>query len=165
MIITTDRLLMRPLTIEDASERYLAWFRGAGAARIRASSSTTDISDLREYIQVRTSRDDVLFLGIFERQTDDHVGNLKYEPVLPDGRAVLGIFLGEAAARGKGYAGEAISAANLWIKDFRAVQSVFLGVEADNVPAIRAYQKMGFGVAESDLIPKADGVICMSVAL
>lgn len=165
MIITTERLLMRPLTVEDATERYLSWFSGPGAGRITASKTTQALADLEEYIRAHASREDVLFLGIFEQETGYHIGNLKYEPVLPDGRAVLGIFLGDETARGKGYAGEAIAAANRWLKDFKNVRTVVLGVEADNEQAIRAYKKLGFCVSESELIPTAENIYCMSIEL
>lgn len=165
MIITTERLLMRPLAVEDATERYLSWFRGPGANRVTASKTIQALADLEEYIRARASREDVLFLGIFERETGHHIGNLKYEPVLPDGRAVLGIFLGDETARGKGYAGEAITAANRWLRDFRNVRTVVLGVDIDNAPAISAYKKLGFGASDSELIPRADNICCMSIEL
>ena len=164
-MITTPRLMMRPLTVDDATERYLGWFNGAGATRITATKSTKDVRDLREYIKARLSREDVLFLGLFERENGLHIGNLKYEPILPDGTAVLGIFIGDEDARGKGYAGEAIAAANRWLKDVKKFQRVFLGVEVDNFSAIRTYEKLGFIRSESALIPESSNIQCMSIEL
>lgn len=165
-MIETQRLLLRPLTVGDVSERYLFWFQGAGADRITATKTTHSLDDLRTYVAEREARDDVLFLGLFERDSGMHVGNLKYEPISrDDGTAILGIFIGDAAARGKGYAGEAIMAANAWLQANRGVRQVVLGVEADNLPAVRAYEGLGFERRATSLIPDAPNVFGMVLDL
>jgi ribosomal-protein-alanine N-acetyltransferase len=165
-MITTERLKLRPLKVEDASGAYLSWFSGQAADRISSSRSMQQLQDLRDYIARREDRDDVLFLGLFERDKGRHVGNLKYEPVLPDeGTAVLGIFIGEPSARGKGYAVEAIRGANAWLKANRAISQVVLGAEDDNLSAIRSYEKLGFVRRASPLIPASPNVSSMVLEL
>ena len=70
----------------------IAWFKDPGVKRfIEAAASQPDLGALRKYVEERSGRDDVLFLGIFERATGSHLGNLKYEPLDPQrGYAVVG---------------------------------------------------------------------------
>lgn len=165
-MITTERLILRPLEAGDASKQYLKWFDNPGADHIAASKNMQRINDLRKYILARADRIDVLFLGLFERESKRHIGNLKYEPIiLPKGDAVLGIFIGEEDARGKGFAGEAIHAANAWLKEKRMVASVSLGVEVSNTSAVRAYEKIGFVKRDSILIPNSPSVVSMVLEL
>ncbi|PDT07189.1 GNAT family protein [Rhizobium sp. M1] len=148
-MIATQRLFLRPLRQEDATQRYLDWFSGPASERIRSSDLMKETDDLRRYIAERQARKDVLFLGIFERSSGEHIGNLKYEPISEKELvATMGVFIGESSARGRGIAGEAIQAANSWLKDHRGIRKIVLGVETDNVAAIRAYQKIGFSFKE-----------------
>jgi RimJ/RimL family protein N-acetyltransferase len=144
-MITTPRLHLRPLREDDATQQYLGWFNGPASERIYSSGLMKKTDDLRRYIAVRQGREDVLFLGIFERALGIHVGNLKYEPISErQSVATMGILIGEPTARGKGIAGEAIAAANSWLKEHRGISRIVLGVETDNISAIRAYEKIGF---------------------
>lgn len=156
ILIETARFRLRPLTVDDASERYLGWFLKSGAERIKASASTRELDDLREYISAREGRPDILFLGIFEAVTGDHIGNIKYEPVDSErGYAVMGIFIGEIDWRGTGVAGEVLSATASWLAANRAIRQILLGVEKDNIAAIRAYEKLGFQIASTPLLQPA----------
>ena len=80
--IATERFLLRSLTEHDVTERYLSWLRNPDARKfITAAARTEGLSDLKRYVCDRIGRDDVLFLGIFEKTTGLHIGNIKYEPV------------------------------------------------------------------------------------
>ena len=93
--IETPRFRLRELTLEDVTDRYLGWLREAEAARHIASARRTQtLSDLMAYVAARLGRDDVLFLGIFDRATGEHIGNLKYQPVnAREGYAIMGILI------------------------------------------------------------------------
>lgn len=161
--ILTERFLLRPLTIDDATPRYLSWFAGDGAANIVSAASVRGLDDLRDYIAARSDRDDVWFLGIFDRASGLHIGNLKYEPVDRTlGYAILGIFVGDRASRGKGVAEEVVQATARWLKQHRDIARIVLGVLKTNAPAIRAYEKIGFVVADSPHYPHAtDEIVSM----
>ncbi|EJC82697.1 acetyltransferase, ribosomal protein N-acetylase [Rhizobium leguminosarum bv. trifolii WSM2297] len=165
-MIATQRLFLRPLRQEDATQRYLDWFRGPASERIYSSDLMNETDDLRRYIAERQAREDVLFLGIFERTSGDHIGNLKYEPISEkEFVATMGIFIGEPSARGKGIAGEAIQAANSWLKDRRRIRKIVLGVETNNIAAIRAYEKIGFLFEECEEISPSASTLSMVLTL
>lgn len=165
-MIATQRLFLRPLRQEDATQRYLDWFRSPASDRIYSSDLMKEIDDLRRYIAERQAREDVLFLGIFERTSGNHIGNLKYEPISEKELvATMGIFIGEPSARGQGIAGESIQAANSWLKDRRGIRKIVLGVEIDNIAAIRAYKKIGFVFKECKEIPPSASTQSMVLTL
>jgi aminopeptidase-like protein/RimJ/RimL family protein N-acetyltransferase len=145
-VIRTERFILRPLTESDASERYLQWLSDADAQRyIYSAAATRSFEDLRQYIAERAGRDDVLFLGIFESLTGLHIGNIKYEPLDPAARfAVMGILIGDPAYRGRGVTAEVLTASAQWLRDRHGIEEIVLGVDAENTPAIRAYERIGF---------------------
>ena len=154
--MSTDRFRLRELTQDDVSERYLSWLQDGLAKRyISASALTNEIADLQKYVGERINRADVLFLGIFSRETGVHIGNIKYEPVDSErGFAVMGILIGDPESRGKGVAGEALRASAKWLWDHRGIRQILLGVHDHNLLAIKAYEKIGFQVTESPELPR-----------
>lgn len=166
--IATERFLLRPLTEHDVTERYLGWLRDSDAKKfIMAAARTEGLSDLKQYVCDRIGRDDVLFLGIFEKITDRHIGNIKYEPVNPEGGyAIMGVLIGDPAYRGKAVTSEILQASALWLKDHRNISQILLGVNKDNLAAVRAYEKAGFVVADTPHIKKSmPGAITMAWCL
>lgn len=153
--LETARFLLRELTLEDVTERYLGWFRdGESARHIASAAATQALSDLTVYVAVRLDREDVLFLGIFDRTTGEHVGNLKYEPVnTAQGYAIMGILIGEPAWRGRGVAAEVLVASARWLREHRGITQIVLGVSVDNARGIRGYQSAGFVIEDSPYMP------------
>jgi ribosomal-protein-alanine N-acetyltransferase len=144
-VIRTQRFFLRPLTVADVSERYLSWLSDIAAQRfIHAASNDVDLDHLQKYVARCEARDDILFLGVFTHE-GEHIGNIKYEPVdSKQSAAVAGILIGEKVWRGKGVAGEVITASAYWLQQYRGIRVIVLGVDRDNLPAIRAYKKLGF---------------------
>ncbi|MDP9202128.1 MAG: GNAT family N-acetyltransferase [Gemmatimonadota bacterium] len=155
--IETERFLLRELAESDATTRYLNWFRDSETRNYIASASRTkEIGDLRRYIRDRRDRRDVLFLGIFDKMSGTHIGNVKYEPVDEyKGYAVMGMLIGDNAYRGKGVALEVLLASGEWLKSHRDLKEIVLGVRRDNSGAIRAYEKVGYRVAVTPHLPPA----------
>ena len=164
IIIETDRFLLKSLTEENVSDRYLGWLRNDEALSfITAAKRTSTLSSLRKYVRTHSARPDTLFLGIFGKDNNLHVGNIKYQPVdSQKGYAVMGILIGDPAYRGLGVASEAIKESAIWLKRHRNINQIVLGVHKKNEAAIRAYRKAGFQIASTPHIPmSADNVATM----
>ena len=98
----------------DVSDRYIGWLNEPSTNQF--ISTKLSRTDLKKYVSERLNRNDVLFLGIFNKIDGLHIGNIKYEPVDSyQGYAVMGSLIGEADWRGKGVATEVISASALWL--------------------------------------------------
>jgi RimJ/RimL family protein N-acetyltransferase len=144
--ILTERFRLRSLLESDANPRYLSWLQDPAAQRyIATASQTRQLSDLRSYVRERVERDDVLFLGIFDKASELHIGNIKYEPVdAQAGEAVMGVLIGEVEWRSKGVTTEVLLASGRWLQQHRGIHRILLGVARDNAAAIRAYERAGF---------------------
>lgn len=142
----TGRFILRELTVADVSERYLEWLSDTEARKwIVAAAQARRMADLQDYVVQRVGRADVLFLGIFDKSSGVHIGNIKYEPVLPSQRsAVMGILVGDPSFRGKGVFAEVFGASAAWLKKERRVSRIHLGVERAHQAALKAYQNAGF---------------------
>lgn len=144
--ISTERFLLRPLCEQDATERYLSWLQDDSCTRFIGSAAlTTGLSDLKAYIRQFVGRDDALFLGIFEKESCLHIGNIKYEPInYALSSAVVGVLIGDRGYRGCGATPEVLRASAKWLAQHRGIKEITLGVSKDNSPAIAAYLKVGF---------------------
>lgn len=149
--IETERLFLRELRIEDATEVYLGWFKDATATRyICTAVVTKELTDLRRYVLERAGREDVLFLGIFEKVSGLHIGNIKYEPVdTVAGFAIMGILIGDPAYRGMGVTPEVLKVSAAWLKAHRGIRQIVLRVLAEHTAAVRAYERVGFVVEDT----------------
>ena len=144
--LETRRFRLRSLVEDDATPHYLAWLEDADAKRnIHYARQPHDLTDLRAYISARRRSQDAAFLGIFDKASGTHIGNIKFEPIhRSDGWAVMGILIGEFDWRGKGVAPEVLEASGRWLHDSLGIRQILLGVSRDNSAAIRAYEKAGF---------------------
>jgi RimJ/RimL family protein N-acetyltransferase len=156
-VLDTERFHLRQLAVEDVTDRYLEWLRGTSEyISVTAARPARELSQLRDYVRERIGRDDVLFLGIFDKTTGLHVGNIKFEPVDSERQfAVMGILIGEQDYRGKGVAAEVLAATTGWLRDNRGIHQIALGVSVRNPGAIHAYEKVGFELADTPLITRS----------
>ena len=142
-VIFTNRFILRPLQLGDVSERYANWLIDPTSNKY--ITARLSIDDLRKYVKERITKHDILFLGIFDKLSGLHIGNIKYEPINSNlAYAVMGILIGEPEWRGKGVAHEVISSTAYWLRKNRNVHQIILGVSRYNLAAIKAYQKVGF---------------------
>ncbi len=150
--IFTNRFIVRLLKVDDVTERYARWLSDEKTSKY--ISNRLNFSKLQRYVLERCDRDDVLFLGIFDKVTGLHIGNIKYEPVNSELRyAIIGILIGESVWRGKGVAAEVILASADWLHQYHNIETIVLSVSRSNRAAIRAYQKVGFVEKSTEYIP------------
>jgi ribosomal-protein-alanine N-acetyltransferase len=152
--IETDRFIIRRLTIDDATPQYLSWLdEQSRQGFIVSAKEKISIQQLREYIDDRFCRNDVIFFGIFTKDQKSHIGNIKFEPVNYLLKyAVMGILIGEPRWRGLGVAPEVIVASARWLNAQFDISQIILGVGINNTPAIKSYQKSGFAIEKTDKI-------------
>jgi aryl-alcohol dehydrogenase-like predicted oxidoreductase/RimJ/RimL family protein N-acetyltransferase len=146
--IETARFYLRHLTVTDVSEEYLSWIRDQNSNRfIKTADPNCDLSSLRSYVAQREHKSDVVFFGIFVRATNQHIGNIKFEPIDSlGGSATMGILIGNRGWRGKSVAAEVLEGCAQWLFEEYGVTKIMLGVDPKNNAGIRAYLKAGFRV-------------------
>lgn len=148
--IESERLILRNLTKFDATITYLNWFKDPYILRfIEGAQGIHSTKNIENYIIEKNDLKDALLLGIFLKKNNQHIGNIKYEPLDLDRKfSVMGIMIGEAEYRGKGYGSEALFASIDWLKKCFKIKSIYLGVHVSNTQAIKSYKKVGFVVID-----------------
>ncbi|MBU0677862.1 MAG: GNAT family N-acetyltransferase [Verrucomicrobia bacterium] len=141
-----ERVYLRRIAMSDATPEYARWLNDPDTTRYMESGRHEEtIKSLRQYIVKYENRNDVLFLAVVLKDGDRHIGNVKLEPVNKvHNNALLGIMIGDADARGKGYGSEAILLTLQHAFDVLGLHRVALGVTADNERAIKCYENLGF---------------------
>ena len=152
--IISERFLLKPITANDATVRYLNWFQEESAKKFIAyAQQEHTLEELRVYIEDKTTKEDALFLGIFQKDKLFHIGNIKFEPIDSENHyAVMGILIGEKKWQGKGVAPEVIIASAMWLNSKKDIKQIILGVDANNKQAIKSYKKIGFVVKETSYL-------------
>ena len=142
----TPRFSLRTLDVTDNLEIYLSWMKDVISNQyILSARLDYSMEELIDYINNVNSLSNTVLLGIFEKKSNRHIGNIKYSSInSPVGSAEMGIMIGQKELRGQGVATEVIRACNLWLKTEHLIERIYLGVNTENKPALSLYRKLGF---------------------
>ena len=139
-----DRIYLRALETADATEEYVGWLNDPEVNRFLVTKSST-IDELRAYIAKKSGQSDILFLGIFLKDGDKHIGTITLRGIdLVNGKATIAMMIGNKNYWGKGLIGEAMRLLIDYSFWELGLKEINLGVVTQNVSAVRAYEKMGF---------------------
>ena len=146
--IKGKRIILRELTLEDVTDRYVCWMNDPEItqyleSRFRSFSG----EDLIGYIREKKSDPDSALFAICLLDTDVRIGNIKLGPVHWRHRlASIGILIGEKEHFGNGFATEAIGL--LAEYGFRKLNlhKLTAGCYVKNIGARKAFEKNGFTV-------------------
>lgn len=146
--LTGDKVYLRALIESDAEGPYSRWLNDKEVTKYLESGYFPNTTEsLKDYIKRYSNTDKALMLGIIEKSSDRHIGNIKLEPINWVHRTgVIGIMIGEKDCYGKGYATEAIKLVLEHGFNRLNLRKISLGVVADNAAAKRVYEKLGFEV-------------------
>jgi len=137
---------MRELRVDDATPLYLSWLQSIEVGRFIVYKQQT-IEELQQYILQQTSNDKVLFYGIYLKGDRQHIGNVKFIFQDESCKSIeMGIMIGDLSWQGKGVAGEVLSCFAEYAKVKFHSKEMILAVEKTNIPAIKAYKKLGFNI-------------------
>lgn len=105
-----DQVYLRKLTASDVGGNYVEWMNDEEVTRyLESGYFPTSSEDVAAYVEDQSRSDDVVFLSIVERGTDDHVGNIKLGPInWIYRRSKIGLIIGEKEKWGSGYGTAAV---------------------------------------------------------
>jgi len=144
MAIRGKRIYLRELQPDDASEEYVEWMKDHEVTKY-ITARNLNFEDVKAYITEKKNARDCLFFGIFDNETNMHLGNIKLEPI--DGKkATIGLLIGNKNYWGKGIGQEAMSLALDYAFAMLGICELNLGVASEHLTAIRLYEKLGFRI-------------------
>ena len=146
--LTGREVYLRPLELADAEGPYLEWINEYEVTRFMETGVfPTTAEGLRRYVESVTASPATVMLAIVERETGLHIGNIKLGPIRwIHRRADMGIMLGDRTRWGRGYGREAVALILGYAFEWLNLNKVTLGVDTDNVAAVRIYESLGFKI-------------------
>lgn len=138
-----ERIFLSPINLDDA-ELYTKWLNDSSVSN-NLGNYRNLISFYSEQKILETMTTDGHNYAIVSVEKEELLGNISFLDIDHlSRRATLGLFIGEAEHRGKGYGAEAIRI--LLEYGFRGLNfhNVMLQVHSDNEMAMACYKKVGF---------------------
>jgi ribosomal-protein-alanine N-acetyltransferase len=144
--IEGERIYLRRLRADDATERYRGWMNDPAInSYLESRFSEQSLDDLVAFVTTMRTDPLNLFTGIFLKADDRHIGNIKLGPInTHHARAEIGLLIGDRDCWGRGYATEAIAILTDFAFDRIGLRRVGAGAYADNEGSARAFEKAGY---------------------
>lgn len=144
--LETERLGLRALTEADATPVYQQWLHDPQVTiGLESGAFPSSVESLGEFIRQMNASPSNVLLGMFDKTTHTHIGNIKLGNIHWIHRhAELGIMIGDRNAWGKGFGQDACSLLLDYAFSRLNLHKVWLTVFANNTGAIRLYEKLGF---------------------
>lgn len=145
---STERLMLRQLSINDAEGPYAMWVRDPEVIRyLEIRFNPPDQKQLRKYIQEMNSSADNLVVGLVRKDTGMHIGNIRVGPIDKwHSRAAVGLMLGDRSSWGNGFASEALTAVTDFAFNVLELKKLYAGLYSPNRGVERAFEKAGYHV-------------------
>lgn len=148
LTLHSDRLLLRQLTLEDATPTYAAWLNDPEVNRfLEVRHQPHTIETCRQFIADTNASTNHHLFGIFLAESGQHIGNIKLGFI--DRRTSTGqvsLFLGEKRAWNHGYATEAIRLVTSFGFNQIGLIRIEAGMYDENLGSLRAFLKLGYSV-------------------
>jgi len=142
--IEGDRIYLSPVNTDDA-EMYVKWLNDFSLTDgIGQSQKVTTITREKQWLEKVQENNEYQF-AIVKKDDDTLLGNCGLMDVnFLKQTAELGIFIGEASERNKGYGEEVIKLLIKYGFDYLNLNNIMLIVFSFNESAIKCYKKCGF---------------------
>lgn len=144
MNIEGQRIFLRPITMEDTA--LIVKWRNEERVRSNFIYQALFTKEGHEnWMRTKVESGEVVQFIICLKESGRPVGSVYFRDIDPlNKKAEYGIFIGEADCAGKGIGSETAKLAVLYARDELKLHKLMLRVFADNVGAVKSYQKAGF---------------------
>ncbi|MDR2590882.1 MAG: GNAT family N-acetyltransferase [Oscillospiraceae bacterium] len=141
--IIGENLFLSPISIEDA-EQYTKWLNDpAVAIPLGHYKNMMSLSNEKKALEGLTTEGHNY--AIILKDAERLIGNIGFFDINHiSRRATIGLFIGEAEMRGKGYGTEAIRLLLKFGFDTLNLHNIMLQCDSDNKQGIACYKKVGF---------------------
>lgn len=148
MEIETDskNYILRSLRPDiDVLDDYLGWLTDLKSNKyINGVGANNTLKDIQNYIKEKNNSSEAVLLGIFDKKSGLHIGNIKLEPIIENKETWVGLLIGNTKFRNKGVGSEVLDYVTKFAHSQFKIKKMYLGVHKNNLPAIALYLKSGF---------------------
>lgn len=144
--IESDRLYFRNLTISDVTKNYIEWLNDPLINQyLEIRFSQQNYATCQNFVQNINNDPNSHLLGIFDKSSQQHIGNIKLGPINPNHMsAQLSLFIGERKFWGKGLATEAIATITDWGFGQLNLERIEAGCYDANLASLKAFLNAGY---------------------
>lgn len=148
LFISGERIVLRPLALEDLEGAYPSWFDDEVVCEYNSHHVYPYSKDyLANYIENATDNKYQLVFAIIERSSKKHIGNIALQQIdYVVRQADLSFILGDHASWGKGYGYEAGSLVINHAFNALNLNRIYLGTTDHNHGMLKLAEKLGFTV-------------------
>ncbi len=146
LCIQGERVYMRTLNIDDCSQEYVDWINDSQINRyLETRWSTQDMETVKSYVATMLESPDNLLFGIFLKEDDRHIGNIKVGPINRlHSFCEVSYFIGYRNAWGRGFGSEAVGLITSYVLDELKLNKILAGVYRSNIGSICVLEKNGY---------------------
>jgi RimJ/RimL family protein N-acetyltransferase len=140
------RVLLRPVTPADVTQRYCDWLNDPAVNQYLETRFVRQTLDgIAGYVQAQLASGDSALLAIVQRATAQHVGNLRIGAIDWHHRtATVALFIGDRSAWGAGLGSDAIRLATDVAFAQLGLRKLTARCYAVNHASIRAFERAGW---------------------
>lgn len=146
-ILYGERIYLRRLTEDDATEDYVCWMNDPEINQyLESRFHKQTIESIKAFIRSVTNENNYQF-GIFILDTGKHIGNIKIGGINNNHKyADIGFLIGDKSFWGQGIATEAIKLASDFAFHSLGLHKLWGGAYAPNEGSKKAFLKNGFKI-------------------
>jgi RimJ/RimL family protein N-acetyltransferase len=146
MQIDAGRLYLRLLNEADCTSGYLSWLQDPDVNQfLETRHHEQTIDTIKKFVAGMNAHDDEHLFGIFLKESNRHIGNIKVGPVNRlHGLADVSLLIGDRNCWGRGYATDAIRAVSLYAFQILKIRKLGAGMYLPNQGSCRAFEKVGY---------------------
>jgi len=143
-IITTERLILKPLSLEHLSDIYVSWLNDPIVYQYLETGGNYTLEKLRDFL-TEVENKDIYFWAIHEKHSSKHVGNVKLDPIdYAVKMGEMGTMLGDKEIWSLGYGTETKRAVIEFAFKELDLNKITSGCHSDNSRIIHVNEKLGF---------------------
>lgn len=144
---TTERLHLRPFTVDDITPEYIEALNDKEVVQytdVRHSSWNADNS--REFVLGSNIEGVRELVGIFLQESGKHIGNIRLHFDERERRVALAIMIWDKRQWNKGYGTETLIAVSDYVFDDLGYHKLWGGYYPENASANKLFEKVGFEI-------------------
>lgn len=146
--IETTRLVLRPLTTADVTQRYADWMNDPQVNQyLETRHSVQTVESCADFIDSCNQDPGSHLFGIFLKENQQHIGNVKLGFVNHHYlRGQVSLFIGEKSLWGKGLSTEVVDGITRFGFGGLGLHRLEAGCYEDNLGSLRVFLKCGYTV-------------------